>query len=132
LEKKMPQLDLSPEGLSASRTVVQTGHGLAEFDFVYVNGDAEYVKALADAVETAEVVGWVQKTHGADKLTVCHMGMIKGLTALTPGQCYFLSDADAGEFVVDAPVDEGSVSKPLFIALSATEAIFVNQRGQLL
>jgi len=128
----MPQLDLSLRALSASRTVVQETHGLSEFNIVRVNGDGEYVKAQANTAENAEAVGWVQKVHGPDKITVCHMGLISGLAELNPGEAYFLHPDTAGNYTATAPEDEGDVSKVLFIALSETEAIWVNQRGQIL
>lgn len=128
----MPQLDLSLRGLSASRTVEQEAHGLSEFDIVAVDGDGLYFGAQADDIATSEVVGWVQKVHNDDRITVCHMGLISGLEELVPGQAYFLSTTVAGAYQEEAPDGEGEVSKPIFVALTETLAIWTNQRGQVI
>ena len=105
--------------------VTQAGHGFAIKDVVYHTGSA-YAKAQADTAAKAEVIGVVLGTT-TDKFVLAKTGKIT-VTGLTAGQ-YFLSDATAGLATQTEPTTIGSISKPLFCAVSTTEAQINIMRG---
>jgi hypothetical protein len=115
-------------GAGASKEISQSGHGLTVGNVVRFNG-TNYVKAQADSATNAEVVGIVSDVADVNTFTVTFVGYVSGLSGLVAGTVYFLSDASAGALTATEPSDDGSVSKPLFIAISTTEGYFINMRG---
>ena len=113
-------------GSGASKEITQA-NSFAVGDVVYYNGTA-YAKAQANAANTAEAIGIVSKAS-ASKFTLTELGYVTGLSALTPGEVYFLSDSVAGGLTVNEPTTIGSVSKPMLIADSATSGYVLNYRG---
>lgn len=104
--------------------VTQTAHGFATKDLIYHTG-TNYAKAKADTPLTAEVIGVVLGVT-TNKFVLAKTGKIT-VTGLTVGQ-YYLSDATAGLATQTEPTAVGSVSKPVFIATSTTEAQINIQR----
>jgi hypothetical protein len=117
-------------GTETKRTVTQAGHGFAAGDVVYISGEDTYALADASAASTAEVVGIVESVPDTDTFVLLTSGYISTLSGLTAGTVYFLSTT-AGEYTATEPSTVGEVSKPLFVAVSATEAYFVNMRGSV-
>lgn len=115
-------------GSALTLPVAQTSHGLAVDDVVRLNG-ANYVKAQANTEENAEVVGIVSAVADADNFTLHVGGVITTLSSLTEGTVYWLDPATAGDYTDTEPTAAAEVSKPLFVAMSATSAIWTNQRG---
>lgn len=115
-------------GESLIKAVTQTGHGLAVGDVVRFNG-TNYVKAQADTPANAEVVGIVSAVAGSNDFTLLYSGRITGLSGLSAGSVYFLSESSAGALTTTEPTASGDVSKPLLIALSTTVGVFFNWRG---
>ena len=113
-------------GSGASKEITQA-NSFAVGDVVYYNGTA-YAKAQANAANTAEAIGIVSKAS-ASKFTLTELGYVTGLSTLTPGEVYFLSDSVAGGLTVNEPTTIGSVSKPMLIADSATSGYVLNYRG---
>jgi hypothetical protein len=99
--------------------VSQTGHGFSVGNWLYFNS-AVWTFAKADAFNTSEVEGIVSAVSSVDQFTLCTSGPVGGLTGLTPGSVYFLSDAVAGTMTATKPVATNSVAKPVFIATSTT------------
>jgi hypothetical protein len=91
-----------------------------------------YVKAQADSVANAEVVGIVSATAGADHFTLTTSGLITGLAGLTASTVYFLSDSTPGLLTATEPTAIGSVSKPVLIADSTTSGYLFNFRGSVI
>lgn len=106
----------------------KAGHGFSVGDVLKHSGGT-YAKAQADSSANAEAVGIVSKVFDADNFTISFSGYIDGLSGLTADTVYFLSDATAGLLTSTAPTTEGSISKPLFIAISTTAGYFFNFRG---
>lgn len=121
---------LSGGGGSASGlSVTQTAHGLAVKNAVRFDiNSATYVKAQANSVTNAEVVGVVDDVTNADNFHIAFPGDVITATGFSAGSVYFLSSATAGLLSTsDAP--DGAVSKPVLVALSATQAAVQNSRG---
>lgn len=108
--------------------VTQASHGFSVGDVLYLVG-AVYTKARADSATTADVVGMVYSVANANTFTLCLGGAVSGLSGLTAGVVYFLSDTTAGGLTATEPTTFSYVSKPLLIATSATTGFFINWRG---
>lgn len=121
----------SGSGTAITKAINQTGHGFAVQDVVYYTGSA-YAKAKADAAATAEVVGIVSTVTDANNFTMTLSGYISGLSGLTAGTIYFLSDATAGLLTATEPTTATYISKPLLTADSTTSGYMVNNRGKVI
>lgn len=116
-------------GASNSRAIAQTAHGFVVGNVVYFNG-VIYVKAIANATATAELVGMVSAVAGADNFTLTTGGYVSGTAqVLFPGIVYFVSTVVAGLLQSTDPSVPGLISKPCFIADSTTSGYFFNMRG---
>jgi hypothetical protein len=104
-----------------SSALTQTAHGFTVGDAVYWTGSA-YAKGQANSATTSEILGIVATVPTANTFTIATSGTITGLSGLTSGEVYWLSDATAGLATTTQPTAIGSVSKPLFVATSATTA----------
>jgi hypothetical protein len=116
-------------GGSSSVSVVQVGHGFAVGDVVKLTGATTYAKAKADSAANAEVAGIVSAVADSSHFTLTTNGQVTGLSGLTAGSLYFLSDATAGLLTATEPTTVGSVSKPLLLADATTSGLFYNFRG---
>jgi len=96
---------------------------------VYLNAGV-YTLAKADSVVTAEVVGIV--TVAGNPFVLVTSGYITGLSGFAAGTVYFLSDVTAGLLTATQPTTVGNISKPLFVADSATSGYFINYRGKVI
>ena len=106
--------------------VTQTSHGLSVQNLVRLNSVGNYIKALADSDSNQEVIGIVSSVTDTNNFTISLPGShITGLTGLTSGTLYFLSDSVSGAMVTTAP----TISKPVLVAITDTKGIFVNYRG---
>lgn len=112
---------------AVTRAITQAGHGFAIGNVLkFVN---TYAKAQADSSANAEVVGIVSATSGADDFTLLSEGYISGLAGLSANSVYFLSPSSAGALTTTEPTTVGQISKPVLIAISASEGYFFNFRG---
>lgn len=127
------QWTLVLEGLSVmasiQESITQADHGFAVGDVIGRDGATNtYVKAQADTVVNAEAVGIVQSVNGA-VFVVVYGGRINGLSGLTDGATYYLSEITAGALTATEPDTDLYVSKPMLIATSATSGVVMNMRG---
>lgn len=127
---KFKQIDgLTAELNSVSETATQANHGLSVGNAVRLNGSGNYVKAQADTVTNAEVIGVVSVVTSANNFRVALPGTtLNTLSGLTAGNVGFLSATTAG-LVVDADSPSGTVSKPVWVAISAVKVLVLNSRG---
>lgn len=95
---------------------------------VRFNGTS-YVKAKADTAANAEVDGIVTSVADANNFTITLIGYCTGLSGLSAGVTFFLSDITAGALTSTEPTTYGAVSKPLLLADSTTSGYFFNWRG---
>lgn len=105
------------------KTVAQTAHGLSVGNAIRFDG-TNYVKAKALVAypddPQSDVVGVVSAVVNANSFTFITDGVVTGLTGLTAGKTYFLSDATAGLLTSTRPVQNGSVVKPVLFSLGTT------------
>lgn len=108
--------------------VTQTAHGFSLGSVIYFTG-TQYALARADSIVTAEAIGVVSTITDANTFSFTTSGLISGLSGLSTGSIYFVSDVTAGLLTTTAPVSSTSISKPMFVALSNTSGLVVNYRG---
>lgn len=112
-------------GGGASQLITQSSHGFAVGDVLRHNGTS-YVKAQANARDTADVAGMVASVLGTNTFTLVGPSYVTGLSGLTAGAIHYLSAATAGALTTTAPVAQGSVRKAVFFADSTTSGMFLN------
>jgi hypothetical protein len=118
-----------PSG-GGSEEITQTAHGLSVGDWVRLDGSGDYILAQADSEANAEVVGMVIAVADVNTFTLQDHGYVDvGLSGLTPGAVYYLSDTAAGEITSTEPAAVGEVSKPVLVAESATTGWITSLRG---
>ena len=117
-------------GVSSTQTIVvnQPLHGFVVGDLVRFDG-TNYLKAQADTPENAEVVGIIYQVINSDNFVYLTEGEITGLSGLNPGAIYFLDLYTPGSYSTSETNVVGTVSKPVLVAVSTTNAFFHNWRG---
>lgn len=126
-------------GGGASVEVAQSGHGFIIGDVLYFDG-TNYVKAIASATNTAEVVGIVSEVVDTDNFVATTAGYIEeGLELdvdgdpLVAGSVYFLSADTAGGLTLNEPNVVGQVSRPvLLVSAARTEEGAADAKGFVL
>ena len=113
------------------REINQTTHALSVGDLVRYNGTA-FVKAQADAEANAECMGIVSAVADVDNFTMTTHGYVTGLSGLTGGVTYFLSEVTAGLLTSTPPTGTGEVRKAQFIATSTTTGHYNNFVGYII
>ncbi len=111
--------------------VTQTAHGFTVGQVIYYTGTA-YALAIANSTVEAEVIGVVQEVIDANDFVFISVGLLSGLSGLTPGSVYWLSDATAGLATLTIPTTVGNITKPVWIAISTTEAMVYQERGKII
>ena len=106
---------------STSIAVVQSSHGFSVGNAVYYTGSA-WAKAIANA-STSLGLGIVSAVADANNCTIQFNGPITGLSGLTSGQYYFVSDSSAGALTTTEPTASGSYSNPILFATSTTTGV---------
>lgn len=96
--------------------------GVSVGDAVYVHSSGEARQAQADTVTTTPVIGLVTSKPTTTSCFVVSTGkLLTGLSGLTPGASYYLSDVVAGGLTNTAPATVGFVVQKVGVAKSATE-----------
>ncbi len=131
---RVATLNQNTTGTSASAPTVSEAitqsNSFSVGNVIYFNGSS-YVLAKSDAASTAEVTGIVSAATGSN-FTVVYSGRINGLSGLTAGQVYFLSDSTAGLLTTTEPTTATHVSRPILDASSATSGIVLPFRGAVI
>ena len=115
-------------GEAVTKQISQVSHGFSVGQILYLNGST-YALAKADAANTAESTGIVSNIFSADMFQLTEIGYAKGLSGLTAGNVYFLSDTVSGALTATEPTVIGSVTKPMLLADSTTSGYVLNYRG---
>jgi hypothetical protein len=112
-------------------SVHQVAHGFTVGNVIYCSGANTYTKAIASAAATADVVGVVSSSSGADDFVFCAAGkMTTGVPAVAAGTALFLSDGTAGLLTATEPTTVGHVSIPVAIVTeNAVSMIVYSWRG---
>lgn len=126
------KLDLSfmPNGIGADTRTVTAAEALSGGDVIYLNGSGAALKADANAVAKI-AIGFVLAGIASAGTGTAYFGsgVITGLSGLTPGALYFLSNTTPGGVALysSLTLTSGDVAQPLGHALSATELYFEPQ-----
>lgn len=123
---------MMPVGIGADAKSMTAAENIAARDLVNVNGSGEIRKADAsnDRPANGFTLAAISSTASG---TVYFEGTISGLSGLTPGARYFLSDSVAGSITATAvAAGAGKISQEVGVALSATELSFEPQTAFLL
>jgi len=105
---------------NVSYSVTQSSHGFSVGDVLYFGTGATYTKAQADDADTLGLF-LVSEVHDTNNFSVCLSGKVTGLSGLTAGHYYFLSNSTAGLLTQTEPTS--GYSNPLLFALSATSGV---------
>ena len=116
-----------PAGVGNDSKSMTTGEALSAGNLVYISGTGTVLKADANAVAKA-ALGYVTASAASGAaVTVFFEGTISGLTGLTPGAAYFLSDTITGGVTLTIPTAAGDIVQVVGYAVSATELTFEPQ-----
>lgn len=137
---KIPALDgsgrlsstMMPVGIGADTALRAASETLAAGNLVQIWNDAGTAKVRkADASAAGkEATGFVLAgANVAENATVYFEGTITGLSGLTPGARYYLSDTTPGAVTDTAPSATGAVIQYIGRAISATELSFEPDDG---
>jgi hypothetical protein len=105
--------------------VRQVAHGFTVGQAVYNTGS---VWALAESNAIGTLGIGVVIVSSTDHFIVCFEGPVTGLSGLTAGQYYFVSDATAGLLTSTEPVSTTSFSNPLLFAVTTTTGVVISSR----
>ena len=114
----------SSSGENISYSVTQSSHGFSVSDVLYFDGTS-YAKAQADDSTTLGLF-LVSSVTDTNNFTVTLSGKVTGLSSLTAGEYYFLSNATAGALTTTTPTT--GYNNPILFAISATEGIILPYR----
>ena len=140
---KIPGLDAGgkldttfmPTGFGADTRTVTAGETLTAGNLIYMSSTPTALKADANA-DAKAAVGFVLAgiTNGATGTAYFGSGIITGLSGLTPGGRYFLSNTAAGGVALYSALTftSGDIIQEVGYALSATELYFEPQRAILI
>lgn len=100
-------------------TVMQTAHGFTVGQVVRLTGAGSYALAKADTPTNAKAVGVVAFVQNVNTFSVVTSGFMGGLSGLTAGASYYLSDTVAGAVTTTPP----TITVAIYIAKSASVAL---------
>ena len=109
---------------SAMLNVTQSTHGFTLGQALYFDG-TDWQLAKSDAITTLGV-GVVSKVVSTDIFEVTFSGEITGLSGLTSGEYYYVSDSTAGLLTTTAGTN---YENPLLLATSTTTGIVLSFRA---
>lgn len=133
-ENKIPALDstgkldvsMMPTGIAADVEVVTAAEALAAANpFVYIKSDGQAANA-SGAVGGNPCIGFITAsyTSGATDVKVYFEGRVTGLTGLTVGARYYLSDSTAGGITATPVSGAGKLHQYIGRAVTATTISF--------
>lgn len=115
--------------IPTSASINQNSHGFNVGDPLRHNG-TNYVLAQADTAVNAEVIGVVASVTDSNNFVLQQSGFLSGLSGLTAGDVYWLSETVAGDVTTTQPSGAGEIARPVYLAVSATEAWILPYVGQ--
>jgi len=118
-------------GNSVKESISQTAHGFVAGEVIYFSSGGMWELASADIADTADVLAIVESVENVNSFTAVYSGKITLPPTLVEGSVYYLDDANPGAYTDVAPTAEGAVQKPIFTAISSTEAVMYTMRGSI-
>lgn len=130
----LPQrpLEVGPnDGDAAFVVVTQALHGFGVEDIIRVLASGTYIKAQANNLINARAVGIVVQVIDVNTFVLQTSGFSDVFTGKTPATQYYLDNTTPGLLTSAEPGAAGTVSKPIFEALTATSGYILEQRPML-
>lgn len=112
----------STSGASLTPGSITQANSFAAFNLITQNGNATWILAKADTLGTATAVELATTVSGSAFTGTTH-GLVTGMSGLTAGTQYYLSDSSAGTYTTTAPTTAGHYVVPVFFAITTTSAI---------
>jgi hypothetical protein len=109
--------------------ITQTAHGFSTGEAVYFNGTT-WLAAQANNSGTLGI--GIVVVVNSNVFDLYQSGLISGLSGLTAGQYYFVSDTSAGSLSVNQPTSGASYSNPLLFALTTTTGLVLPFRPSVI
>lgn len=139
---KMAQLDangkwdssLMPSGITPDQKTANANGTITAKDLVYMEAAGTIARATAASGTPQQCMGWATTSvTTGNPVTMQLEGIVSGLTGLTAGSRYFLSDVTPGGLLISpGPVGSGKLAQYIGTALSTTELNFEPDDGVLL
>lgn len=114
-------------GETLEKTITQAGHGFSVGNALYFDG-VNYGKADASQVDELGVF-IVSEVVDASIFKVVQVGWVDGLSGLTAGNYYFVSDTTPGELTTTEATSGSSYSNPILLADSSTSGYVLPWRA---
>jgi hypothetical protein len=134
---KIPELDaagkldstMMPAGFGSDSSTFTAGEAISAGHIIYFNGSGEMMKADANDVAKSGVAFVLAGVSAAATGTGYFEGTITGLSGLTPGAKYFLSNATPGAIALYSALTfaSGDIIQMIGTATSATTLSFEPQ-----
>lgn len=125
----VPRRHENPAQASLTSENLATADLLGKGDLVYVTSLGTVRLAKADAAGK-EAVGYVLETAIAgSRVNVFFLGKIGGLSGLTRGDRYYLSDTNAGKVTATPPTASGAVVQYIGTAITTSDLMFEPEDG---
>lgn len=118
-------------GSDGVKIITQSAHGFVRGNVLGLSGTT-YIKALADMASNANTAGMVLTVVDVDTFILTTCGFVSGLSGLTAGQYYFLSDVTPGTLMSTSPVTVGHIQKQLFYADTTTSGYYIPFPGKVI
>jgi hypothetical protein len=109
------------------KSITQAGHGFSVGEALYFDGST-WLRANSASINSLGIA-IVSSVSDADNFDIILSGPIEGLSGLTAGTWYYVSDSVAGALQTSAGVN---FSNPLLLATSATTGIVYQYRADSL
>lgn len=121
-----------PSGLTPDQKSGTSNGTITAKDMCYVETAGTITRASAASGTPHEAIGYALTSVATGQpITIQLEGKISGLTGLTPGAQYFLSNTTPGGVTATPPSATGELWQPIGNALSATEMNFEPDKGVL-
>ena len=112
------------------KNVMQVAHGFSVGEIVGFNGTVWFL-AKADNFADGLAIGLVTAVQDVNDFTVTVAGYVNSLSGLTAGDLYYLSPTVAGGVQTTMPSVVGQIVRPVYIAISTTEAFVMYWVGDV-
>ncbi len=115
---------------STTIPINQSSHGFSAGELLSINGSGVFIRAKADDLATAQVVGIVTLVIDSNNFVLATGGAVDVALTTTPGVWHYLSATTAGVFTTTPPSSGGQFVVPVFYGRTASSGILMIQKAQ--
>lgn len=117
-------------GNALAQPINQSAHGFSVGDVLIFNGTF-FLKAQANSVQNAAIVGMVSTISSMDSFYITQTGFVSNLTTqvFSPGILYYLDPSNPGRLTENEPTLNGEMRVPCFISYSTASGFFFENTG---